>query len=150
MNEGEKETKIEGGTCQKCFMLEVSPDTKICPVCKTPDPYISVEKAIPLLFHTGYGLRAVAFLVKYKEWTISKAVEYCRNFYTGMDLSIVLSLNTLIEQMVKDGQKVRLVKLVRELTPAQFGWDLRQAKEFVDIMFPNIKPDKQGGKDTEQ
>jgi len=148
MNNDENELKIEGGTCQNCFMLEVSPKTEICPVCKTPDPYISIGKAIPILLHSGYGLRAVGFLVKFKGWTVRKAIEYCKSVYTGVDLGIVFSLNGLIEQMVKDGQKVKLVKLVRELSPAQFGWDLIQAKEFVDVMFPNIKPDIQDTKET--
>jgi hypothetical protein len=150
MDNDDNKLRIKGGTCENCFMIEVSPKTQICPVCKTPDPYISVGKAIPVLLQSGYGLRAVGFLVKFKGWTVSKAIEYCKNVDTGLDLRIVSALDDLIEQMVKDGQKVKLIKLVRELSPAQFGWGLKQAKEFVDVMFPNIRANKQDTKDTEQ
>ena len=148
MDEGGKKLKIKGGTCENCFMVEVSPKTEACPVCKTPNPYISVGKAIPVLLHSGYGLRAVGFLVKLKGWTVSQAIEYCKNVDTGINLGIVPSLNDLIEQMVRNGQKVELIKLVRELSPAQFGWGLKPSKEFVDIMFPDIRANKRNTKDN--
>lgn len=148
MDEDREKLKIKGGTCENCFMVEVTPKTDVCPVCKTPNPYISVGKAISVLLRRGDGLRAVGFLVKFKGWTVSKAIEYCKNVDTGINLGIVYSLSDLIEEMVKDGEKVELIKLVRELSPAQFGWGLKQAKEFVDIMFPNIRTNKRDTKDS--
>ena len=114
MDEDGKKLKIKGGTCENCFMVEVTPKTEVCPVCKTPNPYISVGKAISVLLQRGDGLLAVGFLVKSKGWTVSKAIEHCKNINTGIDLGIVSSLRDLIEQMVREGEKVKLIKLVRE------------------------------------
>ena len=150
MDEDGKKLKIKEGTCENCFMVEVSPKTEVCPVCKTPNPYMPVENAIQVSVHSRYGLRAVGFLVKFKGWTVSKAIEYCKNIDTGLDLAIVPALDDLIEHMVKNDQKVMLTKLVRELSPAQFGWDLRKASEFVDIMFPDMRANRRNTEDSKQ
>jgi len=50
--------------------------------------------------------------------------------------------------MAKEGKKVKLIKLIRELSPAQFGWGLKLSKKFVDIMFPDISANKRNTKDT--
>jgi hypothetical protein len=133
-----KRPSIEVGTCQNCFTLEIAPGTKICPVCNTANPYTSVEDAVYVLLHSGYGFLAVGCLVKFKGWTVKKAIKYCMKIYTGLELGIVgltNDLNDLFRQMIKDGHRIKLIKLVKVLSFPLFRWDLIMASDFVDTLF---------------
>ena len=134
-----KDLSVKHGTCGSCFMVQISPNTVICPVCQTTNPYITFSIAVSELIESGNCLTAVGFIHKFRDCSISKAIEFCKLINPEINSGIIFGLNDLIDKLVKERQRIMLAKLIKKLNSAQFGWGIGDSKEFVDTLFPAVK-----------
>jgi len=132
--------EVQQGTCKYCSLVAIDQDAEICPICKKHDPFIPLEEAVLNLLRRGYRLYATRLLTNVNQWSIKKAKEYCDKLNIKMDPSYARPVDDLIEELALGDKVMHAIRMVRGECPAESSWGLKQAKEYVELMYVNKNP----------
>ena len=122
------------GACGCCNIAVVQKDTQTCPVCGCSDPYVTLRQGVKGLLWGGRILFAVRLVKTATNCDLRKAISYCKRTMTDRESSTPSPVDELIRRKVKSGRAMHAVKFIRE----ESGWGLKEAKEYVDLMYPDV------------
>ena len=139
MNHKDHKTTFNKGTCKYCSVVVIDQHLDICPYCNSSNPFIPLEDGVIALLKQGYRLYAIRLLTNANQWDIKTAREYCEKLYVKTSASYARPIDDLIEELARSGQIMQAIKMVRDQCPVESSWGLKQAKEYVEIMYLTTK-----------